>query len=458
MILLILVVISIPMMIFTWHVTKADIEGEVVYYSATEVTSDGNELTDEGVKEQLGIKNVSFVMSLILKDSGDCGIFMIDQGALGTWKENDDGITLNALPEKLSLKDEWGKLVFETEYNDRNIRIVLERMEKMPSCFADYPEYTFGFKYSSKDTEALNSFMLDGIYCISGNTLYGKFFNEKGESALGYSKIKSGKEPKLDKAKILVSGGNAKFITKVKDNLYYLWATGGSESICRISEEGGDPEVLREGECDYVQVRFGRIYFTDAANRFCSMKTDGTDEKTVIDKAVFMPYVVDRNWMIYQDDADGERLHIGTVDGKYDAVITGERSYTWTISGRDMYFTSTADKTDAVKHKCRLHRLDTTDFKELADNNAVGSEAADEYMGDVFAVNRKAVFGGDGERVSLKEWKTIGNSLYGSSTQKLHMLYLSDRYIIRGSTDGMGNFSSIELKNLKSGKSCSIIK
>lgn len=457
-IVLAVVVLSVPAALFCLGVFNGDNNDEYVYYSATEVSSDGDELTDKGVKKQLGVDDVSYIMSLVLKDTGDCGIYMLDQGFLGTWEEADNTITVKALPKKLELQKKWGNLEYATEFNGNDIVVKLERVDSTPECFAKHPEYTFGLKYNSKDTAALNNFMLDGNYYISNGKLYGKFFNKDGKSILGSCELSGGNKPEIGNVSALAPGGNAKFITENNGYLYYLWAADGKESICRVSMDGGDPEVLREGECDYVQVRYGKVYFTNENFRLCSMKLDGKKEHVVIDKAVFVPYVVDKNWIVYQDDADGEHLHIGTLDGKYDVSFTGERSYTWTVIDRDMYYASTTDEKDAVKHKCQLHKLNTVDFKNLADENAVGTEISDGFMGDVFAVNKDSVFGGDGESVALKDWKTINNTLYEMSNQPVHLLYLSNKYKITGATDGAGNFITVNLTNLKSGKDCSIIK
>ena len=90
----------------------------------------------------------------------------------------------------------------------------------------------------------------------------------------------------------------------------YIYATENSEKIIRVKAGGSKVETLYEGECQYMQVTEDGIYFTDKDCRFCRIGMDGGDKTTVIDKAVFYPYFVAENMILYQDDKDGESLYM----------------------------------------------------------------------------------------------------------------------------------------------------
>lgn len=44
------------------------------------------------------------------------------------------------------------------------------------------------------------------------------------------------------------------------------------------------------------------------------MGLDGKNKETVLDKGVFYPYQVSSKFLIYQDDADGETLHVYNME------------------------------------------------------------------------------------------------------------------------------------------------
>ena len=414
-------------------------------YVAVNVTADGDELTESGVKKHFGLNSLSDVMSVYLRDSGDCSIVLLGNGDIGTWSEKIDIITIDAVESKLKMKRNFNRLIYTTESEGSEMRFVLKKTDKLPEVFKQSPELTFGLRYEKEDTTDLVNFMLGGQYVINDNILYGKFFDLKqgGENTLFASSGTDGKD-----YQVIAKGGQAKYLSVFDGYIYYKWvpSNGSVESICRVPIEGGNPEELRQGPCDYVQVRFGVIFFNDEQNRFCSMSLEGKNETVRIDKKVFMPYVIERGWVIFQDDADGERLHIARLNGSYDRPITDKRSYGWIIKGRYLFYTGTTDETDIARHKCKLYRIYIGNLEMLEE---VSVQEGNGELGDMFALNSWMICGGDAQSKQLKEWKDLANTLYEGKYYENSLMYLSDRYMITGQINELFAFKGITLKDLK---------
>ena len=414
-------------------------------YVAVKVTVDGDELTEKGVKKNFGLDSMSEVMSVYLKNSGDCSIVLLGQGDIGTWSEKNDIITIDAVSDKLKMKRNFNRLIYTKEYEGKEMRFVLKQSDKLPAFFIENPEFTFGLKYTKKDTTDLSNFMLGGQYVINDGTIYGKFFDlgHGGENTVFASSSVDG-----DKYNVISKGGQAKYLSVNDGFLYYKWvpAGKGAESICRVPLEGGEPDVLRKGSCDYVQVRFGSIYYTDEQHRFCAMTLEGKEQTVKIDRAVFMPYVIEKGWVIFQDDADGEKLHLATLNGTYERPITDKRSYGWTIRGRYLLYTGTTDEVDRARHKCRLNMICIGNLEVL---DEIGVKTGNGELGDTFAINDSIVCGGDAVSRPLREWKELANTLYEGNYYENSLMYLSDRYMITGQINETFAFKGLTLINLK---------
>ena len=414
-------------------------------YVAENVSVDGDELTEKGVKKNFGLDSLSDVMTVYLKDSGDCSIILMGQGDMGTWSENNDIITVDAVEKQLKMKKNFNRLIYTAENDGKEMRFVLKKAEKLPDSLKMNPEFTYGLKYTKRDTTELSNFMLGGQYVIADGAIYGKFFDlsQGGENTVFATSALGGGD-----YRVLSKGGQAKYLTASNGYVYYKWvpANGDTESICRIPIEGGDPEKLREGVCDYVQVRFGKVYYTDGQNRFCSMTPEGKEQTVVIDKTVYMPYVVEKGWVIFQDDADGEKLHIAALNGLYERAITDKRSYGWIIWGRYLLYTGTTDTTDRARHMCKMYRMYIGNLEMMDEVSVISGKGK---LGDTFAVNSSIVCGGDAVSVPVQKWKDLSNNLYEGKYYENSLMYLSDRYMITGQINESFAFKGLTLTDLK---------
>ena len=58
----------------------------------------------------------------------------------------------------------------------------------------------------------------------------------------------------------------------------------------------------------------------------------------MLDKGVFYPYQVSSKFLIYQDDADGETLHVYNMEDGNDTKISNFVSYEPMLRGDYLYF------------------------------------------------------------------------------------------------------------------------
>ena len=459
-ILIFLVIATFGLSIFGIHQAFKAVSGdddEFMCYTASTIEVDGDELTEEGVREQYGIRGIEEVMALYLKDTGDCGLILQGEGLVGRWSQKDSTITVDAAAEKISLDKNLDALIYKTDFKGKEVRFVLRKTDDLPKCFKTRPQLTYGIDYTSGLTANLTNFMLGGQYTIKGDVVYGKFFDlgESGDnSVLGKCKTNGSGYSEI------ASGGQARYLTVSEGYLYYKWisTSDGAQSICRVNirnnAEDTGVQILREGNCDYVQMRFGKVYFTDENQQFCRMDPDGSNAQVLIDRAVFMPYVIDDGWVIFQDDGDGEKLHLATLNGKFEQTLTDRRSYGWIIQGRKLYYTGTQDETDEFKHKCNLFQMDIGNLNEIADTE---TKAGEGQLGDMFALNSSEVYGGNAESVPLDEWTSLANNLYEGGYYENSLMYLSNQFKITGQVNEDFAFKGLTLTNLSDGSTIDLL-
>ena len=108
--------------------------------------------------------------------------------------------------------------------------------------------------------------------------------------------------------------------------------------------------VLGEGEKEQiaknvaeVKVRDGRLYFTDGDYHYVSTDMDGEDLKTIVEKEIYYPYFICSDWMVFQDDADHESLHIYNTTYGTEVNITDTPSHSPILDGKYLYYVDAED-------------------------------------------------------------------------------------------------------------------
>ena len=233
----------------------------------------------------------------------------------------------------------------------------LKRQDEIPDSLANNPWVTYAPDFDAKQTAAMSNFMSYGYYLIEDDVLYGLTHSETLSGSLGAMPFHmKGDFPEFEETIILDGKGYANYICKDGDTLYYI---RNFEAVCKVNIDGSGAEVLYEGVCDYLQIHEGRLYFADENYNFVSTDMNGGDFTTVVDKEIYYPYFICSDWMIFQDDADDESLHLYNITHGTELNITYVPSYNPILDGHYLYY---ADMVDDQYFLCRIDMSDPETF------------------------------------------------------------------------------------------------
>ena len=276
---------------------------------------------------------------------------------------------------------------------------------------------------SSEETLRMSNFMLAGRFIHEKKLLYGSKHDPGGQPYLCRMKYTAGQSGMyVRETEVLEEAVDAQYLALNDSWLFYLreTLTEGKTAICRIPSAAGaaaEPEVLYNASCDFLSLRNGRLYFTDAENHLLSMKEDGTDLKTELaDKAVFYPYLLTDDLLLFQDDADGESLHMRWLPTGFELRISKGRVFSYIVKGSELYFLR-SDESEG--EKCRLCRTDLNDFLSGFDPQgrpdaafSFTIEEADACMGPVFSINQEHINASNFRTESLNNWKALSDNAW----------------------------------------------
>lgn len=204
--------------------------------------------------------------------------------------------------------------------------------------------YSFCPELTSEDVMKMGSFMKGARAIVLEDKAY--CLEAKGYLAsAGISK--DGSDVVLEDIKDLWNGEVCYpcYFQYADGYVYAVLTEGSSQGIIRINTENDKVEVIYDQPADYLQAYDGKLYFTDTNYHYYSMDLDGKNITPIIeDRAVYYPYQLGDGWMIFQDDADGETLHIRHIGENIERRITEVKSFEPVISGNYLYFQTTEDR------------------------------------------------------------------------------------------------------------------
>lgn len=203
-----------------------------------------------------------------------------------------------------------------------------------PIAEKEDPFASFKLSFSPEQSAAMSNFMNGGRYVSDGERYYGLAFGADTNAELASFKLKSengGLKP--EEAKILTK---TDFYTLhlSGDLLYYIQFEGGLYSLPKT---GGEPQLLQAEAGDYLQIVGDHLYFADKNYHYCRTDMQGQNLEKVIDKEIYCPYFLSEDWLLYQDDADGERLHLRHLPSGADKAITREKADMPVIWGNQLF-------------------------------------------------------------------------------------------------------------------------
>lgn len=272
--------------------------------------------------------------------------------------------------------------------------------------------------FSAEESRAMSNFSNGGLYYFAGGSLYGRLlspdsdFLRMGAADLGSTAARS-LDGDISPAYMLISG----------EYLYYVRYPNSDSavSIARMRPDGTELTKLYEGkDCDFLQLHGGRLYFTDENHRFVSADLDGGNIQTVIDRAVYYPYFIGEDLILFQDDSDGQSLHLFSASGGYDIKLNDMISYSPVICGSFLYYLGA----EGIDENTRLCRIDLGSIKISAEDGVskyelgrdVEAGESDVYS---FHTNGQTIYGANGASAALAEWANFNDGGYSALAERI---------------------------------------
>ena len=222
------------------------------------------------------------------------------------------------------------------------------------------PFETLNLWYDGVQAGEMSAFMNYGRYAVSGNALVGLGFTTAVEPALVRMDLKAnGDFADIDSYQILDTC-EPTYVSIHDDMVYYVRDWGG---ICRVPLQGGEPECVVTGPAEYVMIRGDKLYYCNEDYRYCRADLDGHGEEVLFDKEVYYPYMLDEEWLVYQDDADGESLHLRHLPTGADARLTDTATNTPILYGSDLFAI-------VIDEDCYLAKIDLASVRVEYDEDA----------------------------------------------------------------------------------------
>lgn len=185
-------------------------------------------------------------------------------------------------------------------------------------------------------SEAMANAMNAGRALIADGVLYTFDFDSEYRPVLAsYALTADG----LGERKILAEDCVPQWLTRMDGKLYF---TDGTALLALDTADGAVTTLC--GDCSgYLSAANGALWFCDAEGKLCRVDPANGERETVLDKSCFYPYVLG-DTVFYQDDADGETLHVCSLADGSDERLTDIPAYEPVIVGNALWFwTDTED-------------------------------------------------------------------------------------------------------------------
>ena len=360
----------------------AQLEAEGVplpgFWVCTGLDMGDGEVMDAEAIQSLFQTGADSIMSLRLREDGRAYVLYFGECMGGTWEETDTGFDVRIGGEDgeiLSFYD-WGDGTVDLSVEDENAAFdfTLSKSETVPQAFEDAPLALLDVRFTPEQARDMSNFMQTGRYIILDGKLYGYYSKSASDRRLiryDYDPTQP-KESRLTGFQELAKGETPCYLQTANGYLYYICWSANGNTLRRIGMDGSDKTVLYDKDCDYLQICGDTMYFTDENHHLVSADLDGQNITTLMDKEVYYPYCLGDGWFLFQDDADGESLHIANVLHSYDQRISEDKVYGCVLEGNYLYYVDVHDYENNTGNLTRLD-LDTleTEVSDTVMHNTV---------------------------------------------------------------------------------------
>ena len=357
------------------------------------MTEGDAEMTKDDLEDLFGAK-VKDLAHLTAYPDGTGEMLLLEETLPVTWVETEEGYTLTVTGDDAgatmtaTLAD--NQLSVKSKDADMGMAFTFKYLGRTSALIDGWD-----LQLTDEEVIGMSNLMVCGESIVVDDMLYGSFGgNTWDDGTFSMGKVK--KDGVGDRA-VIAGGVRANNLTEHEG---YIYGTLGNAEIIKVEAGDSKYETVYKGACDYVQVYGDRIYFTDENYTLCSVDMNGKDKKTVIDKKeMYYVYILPNDMVLYQDDPDGESIHMYDLKAAKDYKLTNVVSHNPIICGDHLYFTEMIS--DVEYEFCRL------DLYSGKLEKAPGTMDNSEF----FIENGKIIFGTGGyPALALEDWDKLSET------------------------------------------------
>ncbi len=357
------------------------------------MTEGDAEMTKDDLEDLFGAK-VKDLAHLTAYPDGTGEMLLLEETLPVTWVETEEGYTLTVTGDDAgatmtaTLAD--NQLSVKSKDADMGMAFTFKYLGRTSALIDGWD-----LQLTDEEVIGMSNLMVCGESIVVDDMLYGSFGgNTWDDGTFSMGKVK--KDGVGDRA-VIADGVRANNLTEHDG---YIYGALGNAEIIKVETGDSKYETVYKGACDYVQVYGDRIYFTDENYTLCSVDMNGKDKKTVIDKKeMYYVYILPNDMVLYQDDPDGESIHMYDLKAAKDYKLTNVVSHNPIICGDHLYFTEMISDTEYGF--CRL------DLYSGKLEKAPGTMDNSEF----FIENGKIIFGTGGyPALALEDWDKLSET------------------------------------------------
>ena len=310
-----------------------------------------------------------------------------------------------------------------------------------------YPAVNFPTSFSAEETAKMSNFMTGGYYTSVGDTVYGLLYSEDGTSNFAkFEVVTNDGLTEFRDINVIMPKTAAKYVTYHEGYVYFVNPNGG---LYKVAEDQLEAEKVSGDVYGYFSIYNNQIYYCDANNYFCKCELDGTGKKIIIDKEVYYPYCLTDEWVVYQDDADGESLYIYNMADNTDIKLTDTHAYCPIIYDSSMYVAIAEEKGGEKKLAkfdlstfCYTYDSETGKYLALCD-----TEISKNVVTGTFLITEDGKLNNGKEAEPIENWISMDNP---EGEFELLYRYTSADYDIYWTYDNSGYVENVNIhcKNL----------
>lgn len=304
------------------------------------------------------------MFSVTIYPDNQAEIVYMGDDVLTQYQKTDSGFLFTALNEAgeaeleltATFADEKLTFTMEESYTSDGQEIVsemayvLKRTGDVSSRFVE----GYDLMLSGDEVQKMSNFINQQYYLKVDQVLYGWF----NKADFGRANVSvQDQNVTLEDSKVIAKDCDISRLCTEGEYLYgclNVYGSSSDQGIVRMKLGSDTLETIYDKTCNYLQILNGKLYFTDENHRFCSMNLDGSEKTIVLDKESYYTYLLNEEWLLYQDDDDQETIHLYNLNTQNDTRLTDKQSYHPIICEGFLYYL-TSEKHDIYDYTlCRV--------------------------------------------------------------------------------------------------------